>query len=59
MASAYLPVFKKEKIDGKRFIDGAIYNNLPVNLLIDKGYKDLILVRTNGIGYVRNLILKV
>ena len=58
MASAYLPVFKKEKIDGKRFIDGAIYNNLPVNLLIEKGYKDLILVRTNGIGYARKFNLE-
>ena len=26
MASAYLPVFKREKIDGKDFIDGGIYD---------------------------------
>ena len=58
MASAYLPVFKKEKIDGKRFIDGAIYNNLPVNLLVDKGYKDLILIRTNGIGIAKKVDLE-
>ncbi len=50
LASAYLPVFKKEKIDGKIFIDGGIYNNLPIGLLVDKGYKDIIAVRTHGIG---------
>ncbi|KKC29338.1 hypothetical protein CDSM653_01657 [Caldanaerobacter subterraneus subsp. pacificus DSM 12653] len=33
MASAYLPVFKREKIDGKSFLDGGVYNNLPANLL--------------------------
>jgi NTE family protein len=50
IASAYFPVFKKEKIDGKKYIDGGVYNNLPINLLSDKGYKDLIAVRTYGVG---------
>ncbi|HSH35221.1 patatin-like phospholipase family protein [Schnuerera sp.] len=55
MASAYLPVFKTERIDGKKYIDGGIYNNLPVNLLKNKGYKDLILVRTHAPGVVRRI----
>lgn len=50
MASAYLPVFKTERIDGKRYIDGGVYNNLPINLLKDKGYENLIVVRTHGQG---------
>ncbi len=58
MASAYFPIFKREKIDGKRYIDGGIYNNLPVNLLKDKGYKNLILVRTHGVGHVKKVDLK-
>ena len=57
LASAYFPAFKREKIGGKRYVDGGIYNNLPVNLLIDKGYKDLILIRTHGIGYIRKVDL--
>lgn len=58
MASAYLPVFKKEKINGKKFIDGGVYNNLPVNLLVDKGYKDLILIRTHAMGIVKKMDLQ-
>ncbi|MDI3519200.1 MAG: hypothetical protein PWQ34_1347 [Caldanaerobacter sp.] len=55
MASAYLPVFKREKIDGKSFLDGGVYNNLPANLLIDKGYKDLIIIRTGSFGIVKKI----
>lgn len=57
LASAYFPAFKREKIGGKRYVDGGIYNNLPVNLLVDKGYKDLILIRTHGVGYVKKVDL--
>ncbi|TCO57528.1 patatin-like phospholipase family protein [Caldanaerobacter subterraneus] len=55
MASAYLPVFKREKIDGKSFLDGGVYNNLPANLFIDKGYKDLIIIRTGSFGIVKKI----
>lgn len=55
IASAYFPVFKKEKIDGKKFIDGGLYNNLPLNLLSNKGYKDLIAVRTHGPGKLKKI----
>ncbi|HHV38322.1 MAG TPA: patatin-like phospholipase family protein [Tepidimicrobium sp.] len=58
LASAYLPVFRREKIDGKSYIDGSFYNNLPVNLLKDKGYKDLILIRTRAAGVIRRVDLK-
>ena len=57
LASAYFPAFKREKIGGKRYVDGGIYNNLPVNLLADKGYKDLILIRTHGLGYIKKVDL--
>lgn len=53
LASAYLPVFKTEKLDGKYYLDGGFYNNLPINLLKDKGYKDLITVRTNASGHIK------
>ncbi len=54
-ASAYLPAFKMEKIDGKMFLDGGYYNNLPVSVLARKGYKDFIAVRTNAIGIVKKI----
>lgn len=55
MASAYLPVFKSEKLKGKRYLDGGFYDNLPFKLLQSKGYKDLIIVRTHARGVTRKL----
>jgi NTE family protein len=57
MASAYLPIFKSEKINGERFLDGGFYDNLPFKMLLEKGYKDLILVRTHAMGYTRKIDL--
>lgn len=50
LASAYLPIFKTEKLNGKIYLDGSVYNNLPINLLKDKGYKNLITIRTKPSG---------
>lgn len=50
LASSYLPAFKMERIDGKILIDGGFYNNLPINTLLNKGYKKLIAIRTYGLG---------
>jgi NTE family protein len=50
MASANLPVFKLERIEGKLYIDGGFYDNLPVRLLQQKGFKELICVESQGIG---------
>lgn len=47
MASANFPGFKLHPIDGKYYIDGGIHDNCPVNLLIRKGYKDIIAIRTS------------
>ncbi|MFP4020623.1 MAG: patatin-like phospholipase family protein [Halanaerobium sp.] len=50
MASSYLPAFKMQRIDGKILIDGGFYENLPINTLLDKGYKKIIAIRTYGLG---------
>jgi len=55
IASAYLPVFKIERIKGKLYLDGGFYDNLPISLLQRKGYKDLIVVRLYGIGRTRRI----
>ncbi len=55
LASANLPIFKMEKIDGKLFIDGGVFDNLPVGLLAAKGYKDIIVIRLHGLGRVRGV----
>lgn len=50
LASANLPIFKNDKLDGKILIDGGFYNNRPVNMVINKGIKDIIVIETQGIG---------
>lgn len=55
LASANLPAFKQEKIDGKRYMDGGFYDNLPLNMLVAKGYKDIIAIRTKALGRTRKI----
>lgn len=56
IGSSYLPVFRQEAlVDGKsKFLDGGFYDNCPVKILLDKGYKDIIEVRTDTIGIKRS-----
>ena len=50
MASAYLIGFRREKLGGKYYMDGGGINNVPADVLIEKGYKDIIILRTYGYG---------
>lgn len=50
LASSYLPGFKGEELNGKRYIDGSFYDNLPINLITRKGITDIIVVHLNAIG---------
>jgi NTE family protein len=58
IASANLPAFRIEEVDGKKYLDGGFYNNLPIDILADIGYKDIIAVRTLAIGIVRKAKIK-
>ena len=53
MASAYLPVFKAEKLGGKRYADGGFRDVLPLHVLIENGYKNIIAIRLYGTGIER------
>jgi len=55
IASASLPVFKQEKFQGKTYLDGGMVNNVPIDMLIKRGYKDIIVVRIFGIGVERKV----
>lgn len=55
LASAFLPVFKPQIIDGKRFIDGAFYDNLPINLITKKNVTEVIAVQLDAIGRVKSV----
>ncbi|MBQ7974867.1 MAG: patatin-like phospholipase family protein [Clostridia bacterium] len=50
LASACLPIFQPKKINNSVFIDGGVTNNLPVDMLIKKGCRDIICVEVGGIG---------
>ncbi len=54
MASSAFPLFKTPEINGKKYIDGAVYNNSPAPLLADNGCKDIIIVDISGMGVNRN-----
>ncbi|KXS50513.1 patatin-like phospholipase family protein [Halanaerobium congolense] len=56
MASSYLPAFKMQRIDGKILIDGGFYENLPLNTLLNKGYKKIIAIRTYGLGEIEKRV---
>ncbi|MEX1308139.1 MAG: patatin-like phospholipase family protein [Eubacteriales bacterium] len=56
MASANLPVFKIEPVEGQYFLDGGFYDNCPINLLIEKGYQEIFAIRTLGPGISRSPI---
>ena len=54
-ASANHPSFQRLRIDGDAYIDGAVYDNIPVRPLYDKGYTEIIAVNLHTFGDRRNL----
>lgn len=54
LASACFPIFKPVRIDGEDYTDGGIRNNLPENMLIGVGAKNIISVSVGGAGVVRD-----
>lgn len=58
LASCYLPFFRIEKkVDNHYYIDGGFYDNSPVNMLIDKKYTKIYVVRVN-VGLSINITKK-
>ncbi len=54
LASANHPAFRRYTIDGDKYIDGGLYNNMPVQPLIEKGYENIIVVDTRDIVGIRD-----
>lgn len=55
MASSAVPGFKKQEIDYEHFIDGGVYDNMPINVLLEEGYKNIIAVSNSAIGVYRRI----
>lgn len=57
MASVCLLGFRIKKINMNRFIDGGMYNNMPVNMLIDRDIDNIITVNVKGPGTYKHFNL--
>ena len=51
LASAYFPAFRNDKLGGKQYLDGGGWNNVPINILLEHDYKDILVIRIYGLGY--------
>lgn len=59
LASAYFPAFKNEKLSGRRYIDGGGFNNVPVNVLLERDYRDIIVIRIYGLGFDTEKVVEI
>ncbi len=58
LASACFPIYKAQKIGENTFLDGGLYDNMPINMMIKKGYKRFIVIELPGRNVKRGLIKK-
>lgn len=49
-SSTCYPVFKKKEIASKTYIDGGMYDNLPINLAISMGAEEIVAVDLKAVG---------
>lgn len=54
MASSCFPVFRQVEIDGEAFTDGGVRNNIPEDMLISRGIRNIISVSPRGIGVIKD-----
>ncbi len=55
LASACFPLFQRQVSDGKRYIDGGVFDSLPIHALISRGYKNIIVIRLQSTGVIRKV----
>lgn len=53
MASASFPGFKPEVIGKNAYLDGGLYNNCPIDMMLERGYDRVIAIRTRAPGLFR------
>ena len=55
LASANFPAFKDEKFDNQKMLDGCFFDNLPVNMLAERGCDEVIAIRLMSFGRIRKV----
>ncbi|MBP3285152.1 MAG: patatin-like phospholipase family protein [Clostridia bacterium] len=58
LASACFPIFKKQKIGNEEYLDGGLSDNTPINMLVEKGYENIIVADIAGIGFHQKMLNK-
>ena len=58
LASSCFPIFKPQILNGEEYFDGGLYDNIPSNMLIEKGYKNIIIIDIAGVGFSKKSISK-
>lgn len=58
LASACFPIFKPQKIGEKAYLDGGMHDNVPLNMLLKKGYSKVIVVDISSGGISKKLLNK-
>jgi len=62
LASAALPIFQKQEIDGKTYIDGGFFDNVPINFMLEQNFHQIISVEFPVVAirkWVRNRNVKI
>lgn len=58
LASAAFPIFKPQEIKDTKYLDGGISDNMPISLLLKKGYDNIIVIDISGMGRIKRTIYK-
>ena len=57
IASCFFPVFRPKKLENDSYyFDGGIYNNCPVNMLLEKGYDKVYAIDLKAVGFREKVI---
>ncbi len=57
LASSYLPMFKRERLHGKHYMDGGGWDRVPIESLVSRGYEDIIVLRIFGFGIEKKITI--
>lgn len=58
LASACFPIYKAQKIQDEEYFDGFFHDNMPINMLIKRGYKNIIAIDLGSKNANKKLIDK-
>lgn len=57
-SAACFPAMKMRQIGEEKFIDGGYYDNLPINLALERGAQEIVAVDLEAVGRKRKIVIK-